>query len=240
MPYAGSRADRGKALALVLALHAGLGLALIAGLSVTTVREVSDAMASFDVQLPVTPPPPDPPPSRSAPAAERDAGAAGLRAKPAPVIVAPPAVPLVLPSPLPVAEKAGVEEGRDPRPGAAAGGTGPGAGGDGDGVGGAGGGGAGAGSGIGSEAQLLSGNLTRRDYRRIRRFGSPRGQAVLGITVSEQGQLIDCLTITGSGNPDLDRELCAMLRRTRWSPALDRDGLPVSVSLRYVATWDRD
>jgi TonB family protein len=62
----------------------------------------------------------------------------------------------------------------------------------------------------------------------------------LGIDVGSDGRLLRCLTVSSSGNPALDGELCRLLERTRWEPARDRAGRPVTVSLRYVATWDRD
>jgi outer membrane biosynthesis protein TonB len=93
---------------------------------------------------------------------------------------------------------------------------------------------------LGQDARLLSGNLTRSDYRRIRSFGSPRGQAVLGIEVSADGRLVRCLPIAGSGNPALDAELCRLLQRTGWEPARDDSGRPVSAALRYIATWERN
>ncbi len=127
------------------------------------------------------------------------------------------------------AQAPGARQGRDAAPGAAATGTG-----------GGGNGGHGAGGGLGSEARLLSGNLSRGDYRRIRGFGAPRGQAVLALDVSADGQLTRCLTFVSSGNSDLDAELCRLLGRTRWEPARNRSGNPVPVALRYVATWDRE
>ena len=242
MPYVRSKADRGKAAALVVAFHAALGLALVTGLAGETVRRASDSLPTFDV---LSEPPEEKPPvaTDSAAAPEDEAAAPNLRAAPAPIVASPPCVPLPSPSPLPVSEQNAPAQGSDPQPGAAAeAGPGTGAGGSGEGFGGGGTGGTGSGSGagLGSEARLLSGNLTRRDYRRIRSFGSPRGQAVLGITVGRDGRLTGCMPIASSGNPDLDRELCTLLGRTRWAPALDRAGEPVSVALRYVATWDRD
>lgn len=120
-------------------------------------------------------------------------------------------------------------------------GVGSGAGGAGDGTGGGGSGGEGTGSGGGlaSEARLLSGNLTRRDYGRIRDFGSPRGRAVLGLEISAEGRVTGCQPVAGSGSAELDLELCRLLSRTRWEPARDMMGRPVLVTLRYVATWDR-
>ncbi|WP_284274611.1 energy transducer TonB, partial [Sphingomonas astaxanthinifaciens] len=112
--------------------------------------------------------------------------------------------------------------------------------GDGTGGGGNGGSGSGPGGGLGSNARLVSGNLSRGDYRRIRGYGAPRGQAVLALEVGADGRVSRCQPYSTSGTPALDGELCRLLSRTRWEPARDTAGRPVAVALRYVATWDRD
>lgn len=244
MPWQPPRNDRAKSLVLVAGLHVAMGAALLSGLAAEPLRKVTESLATFDVVPPVPPPELDPPPSPDEPAAKQEAGAPDLKAKPAPVVLPPPAIKLPVPSPLPRADDSAPDTGSAPSAGAAAApGPGRGAGGDGNGLGGGGSGGLGSGNGggaIGSEARLLSGNLTRRDYRRIRGFGSPRGQATLAIEVSADGRLTRCLPLSGSGNPSLDSELCQLLGRTRWAPARDRSGRPIPVALRYVATWDRD
>ena len=253
MPWQPPKDDRIKAMALVVGLHLALGAALIAGLGGEVVRQASESLVTFDVAPPPPMPEPEPelePPAprteQSARAAEEQAGAADLAARPAPVVVLPPAIRIPLPAPLETADERAPVVGRDASAGAASiSGVGRGAGGSGEGSGGGGtdgggAGGAGAGGGPAEEARLLTGNLTARDYRRIRSFGSTRGQATLAIEVSAQGQLTRCLPLGGSGNPALDAELCALLTRTRWAPARDRNGAPVAVALRYVARWDRD
>ncbi len=242
MPWQPPKEDRTKVVALVAGLHLALGAALIAGLGGEVARKASESLATFDV----TPPPPpaiEPePPAPAEQAAKEEAGAPDLAARPAPVVVPPPAVRLPVPPKLPTADETANVTGRDASAGAsAAPGFGRGAGGAGDGTGGGGQGSAGAsGGGPAEDARLLSGNLTSRDYRRIRSFGSTRGQATLAIEVSAGGQLTRCLPLNGSGNPALDAELCALLGRTRWAPARDRTGAPVAVALRYVARWERD
>jgi periplasmic protein TonB len=246
MPWNPPRNDRGKALALVAGLHVLLGAGLISGLAGEPLEEMTERIEALDLTLPEQPPkpePPPPPPDESEAAPEEEAGAVDLEAKPAPVVLPPPPQPLPTRNPLPTADEAAPDTGRDPSAGAGSeAGPGRGAGGEGDGTGGGGTGGTGtgSGSGLGSEARLLSGNLTRSDYRRIRNFGSPRGQAVLAIEVGPTGRLTRCRALSGSGSAALDEELCRLLGRTRWEPARDRSGRPVPVSLRYVATWDRD
>lgn len=244
MPWHPPRQDKAKSLALVAAIHAALAVALVSGLQGDAVRRVSDSPGIFDVlPPPPSPPPREPPPDKREDAAEKEAGAPDLQAKPAPVVLPPPPVRLTVPTPLPTADDSAPDTGSAPSAGAGeVAGVGRGAGGSGDGLGGGGSGGRGSGSGggLGSEARLLSGNLTGRDYHRIRDFGSLRGRAVLAIEVSAEGRLTRCLPLTGSGNGALDAELCTLLGRTRWQPARDRGGRAVPVALRYVATWDRD
>lgn len=244
MPWQPTRRDRGKAITLVAGIHVALGAVLLLGGTVQPLREVGESLQSFD--LPLDPPPPEPeppPPDESEAAAEEEEGATDLAAKAAPVVVPPPAVKLPAPSPLRTADDTAPDTGAAPSAGAGReDGTGRGAGGEGDGTGGGGTGGTGTGSGggLGSEARLISGNLTRRDYRRIRGFGSSQGRAILAIEVDSSGRLTRCLPASSSGNPALDGELCRLLQRTRWEPARDRSGRPVPVALRYVATWERN
>ncbi|UUR07035.1 energy transducer TonB [Sphingomonas glaciei] len=240
MPWQPQQSDRKKAIGLVVLLHLGLGAALLHGLAGEPLRRAQAALTTFDVPPPPPPAPEPPPPQEKAPAEARDEGATDLAARPAPVVQPPPEVRLPTPPTLRTADETAAVTGTAPSAGAGrVAGPGAGSGSGGDGTGGGGSGGAGAG-GIGSEARLLSGNLSRGDYRRIRGFGAPRGSAVLAIEVSAGGELTRCLPFTSSGNPALDTELCRLLGRTRWEPARDRAGTPIPVALRYVATWNRD
>jgi protein TonB len=235
MPWQPPKTDRKKTVALVAALHVALGAGLVLGLAGDPIRRVSDAISTFDVQA-LPPPPPPPPVTPDESAAKREAGAPDLEARPAPVR-------LPVPPPLPTANESAPETGRASDAGAGqVAGPGRGANGGGDGTGGGGNGGTGSGSGggLGSNARLIAGNLSRGDYRRIRGFGAPRGQAVLALEVGADGRVSRCLPFATSGNGALDGELCRLLSRTLWEPARDRAGRAVPVALRYVATWDRD
>jgi protein TonB len=242
MPWQPPPKDKGKAIAFVAGLHLLLGTALIHGLAAEPLRRSTAEALPVDVALASLTLEPDPPPPDDSAAAARDeAGSPDLKARPAPIVVPPPRV-IPTRNPLPTADESAADTGSAPSAGAAlAAGPGRGAGGagDGGGGGGSGGDGAGSGSGLSSEARLLSGNLTRSDYRRIRGYGSPAGRAVLGIDVGPEGRVTGCQPVSGSGNPLLDTELCRLLSRTRWEPARDRSGRPVLVSLRYVATWNQ-
>lgn len=245
MPWQPPRSDKAKSLALVAGWHLLLGAGLVSGLAVGSVRQQEQASMTLDfVAPPIDPrPEPPPPPREKADAAEREeAGAVNLKDKPAAVVLPPPERSLPTRNPLRTADTAATDTGSAASAGSgdkAGPGRGAGGSGDGSGGGGSGGEGSGPGGGVGQSARLLSGNLTGRDYRRIRSFGSPRGQAVLAIDVDAEGRLARCLTLASSGNPALDTELCRLLERTRWEPARDPSGRPVPVALRYVATWER-
>jgi protein TonB len=242
MPWQPPRTDKAKSVALVAGFHLALGFVLISGLAGDRIAAPDDqAISLIDIPPPITPPEPPPPPPEESPAAARDeAGAVDLAAAPAPVVVPPPKLPLPTRNPLPTADDSAPVTGSAPSAGAGTTrGEGRGAGGTGDGLGG-GGTGAGSGGGLGLEARLVSGNLTRRDYRRIRGFGSTAGRATLAIEVGPNGRVSRCMPLASSGDTTLDAELCRLLGRTSWEPARDLAGRPVSVSLRYVATWDRD
>lgn len=230
-----TRAERAKAIAGVAAVHLALAALALSG-SVTT-REANEPPATkiFDVALPPSPPPPPPPPPPEKRSADREAGVEGKMAKAAPIVAPPPRIELPAPSPLTAAPIAGT--GSAPSAGAGTMGIGPGAGGAGTGTG-AGGTGVG---GIGEDAHLLSGGLSRRDYRRLRAFAAPSGRAVLAILIGPDGRVAQCSTRQSSGDRALDSALCALLQpRMRWSPARDRQGRPLTVGLYYTAVWARD
>ena len=161
-------------------------------------------------------------------------GTAGKKAEPTPVVAPPRRVEVPATPPLPAAPVAGSGSGSSAGAADAGSGTGAGGSGSGRGAGGDGGGG------IGSEARLLSGGLSRRDYRSLRAYASPEGRALLAIMVGADGRVASCAVRNSSGDPRLDAALCAILQpRMRFAPALDRGGRPITVRAYYVATWDR-
>ena len=229
-----TRADRAKAIAAVAAVHAGLAALIIISPRSGAERAGQPSTQLIDVALPPPPPPPPPRALKPVPRAEREQGAAGKKAEPSPVVAPTPRVPAT--TPVPAAPVAGT--GSASTAGAATARTGLGAGGTGSGRGG---GGTGNGGSIGEDARLLSGGLTRRDYRRLRAFAIPSGRAVLAILIAPDGRVAQCSTRQSSGDPALDAELCAIMQpRMRWSPARDRSGRAMTVGIYYTATWSRD
>nr|WP_294170211.1 hypothetical protein [uncultured Sphingomonas sp.] len=249
MPYQRHKADRKKAMVMVAALHAALGAALVLGLAGAPVQQVADPLRNSKLIEPLNleppPPPPPPPPRESAPAPRDEAAPPNLRARPAPIVAPAPLRPLPVRSPVRTSERRAPVEGADRSAGAAAvAGPGTGAGGSGDGFGGGGlggeGGGGGTGTGTGSAPRLLGGNSARVSQRLLQQFADNRGEALLALTIGAHGRVTACAPIRGSGNADLDVELCRlMLSRSRWVPALDGSGRPISAQLQYTATWNR-
>jgi protein TonB len=238
MPYRTDPRDRTKALGLVLGVHAALAFALIAGLrGPALVRAAEERLASFDVS---PPPPPSPPPATTRDkAAQAEAGAPDLAARPLEIIA--PTRPLLLPSPVRTAEEAAPVAGPHATAGAAAvAGPGTGAGGSGSGFGGGGNGPGGSGGGIASGARWLGGGLSRRDYRDIRAFDVPSGSAAFRIAVAADGSATGCRPAQSSGSPALDAAICALVVPSmRFAPARDGTGRPVPDEVTYVATWSR-
>src|SRR5690606_9001542 len=230
--YRQSRPEKAKAAAAALVIHVAIGAAFLTGLATDVAQRESEALQTFDI-TPLPPPVIDVEPDDSAPSG--DPGEAGSKAEPTPVVAPEPEIELPAESPVAAAPVPG--QGAAASAGAAAAGTGTGAGGSGTGLGGGGSGG----SGIGTEARLLSGNRSRVSGRLLRQFGVDRGYAHLLLTVAATGRVTDCSVIQGSGSGEVDRRLCdIMMRQSRWAPARDRQGRPITVQLRYTSTWSRN
>lgn len=229
-----TRPDKAKALAgvaLVYALIVGAAL-LMPSDSPLRIGETEPTVLIDVMELPQ----PQPPPPQEPGKAELEEGAAGKRAEPTPVVTPKPAIELPAKPPVVAAPIAGT--GSAATAGAADTGTGTGAGGSGTGRGG---GGSGGGGGIGSEARLLGGNSAKLPSRLLRVFAAERGYGYLLLTVSKAGSVTDCSVLQTTGDTDVDQALCnLMIRQSRWEPAQDRQGQPISVKVRYTATWKKN
>lgn len=231
--FAQSRRERAQALAAAIAINAALGAAFITGIAIRAEQRGESVIDMFDVRLPPPPPPPEIEPQPKEEAADKPEGAAGKKAEASPVI----ALPAPVPRPSPVVAAPVPAQGTAPRSGAALSGTGPGAGGSGTGAGGGGSGG----GGIGAEARLLGGNRARMPRGLLRQIPQDGGFAHLLLSVGPAGRVTGCRVLTSSGYDGIDAALCAvMVNRSRWSPARDRQGNPITVQVRYTATWSKD
>jgi len=229
-----SRPDRAKAIAGVVTVYAVMIGALLL-VRTDAPRRMSDGTPTVLIDVNELPPP-EPPPETDPGKAEEEEGAAGKMAEPTPIVAPKPRIEVPANPPVTAAPIAGTGSATT---GAAISGTGPGAGGSGAGRGSGGSGGGGAG--IGTEARLLGGNSSRLPSRLLRQFPADRGYAHLWLTVAETGRVTDCSVLQSSGNALVDNALCElMIRQSRWDAARDKQERPITVKVRYIATWSKD
>lgn len=229
-----TRPDKAKAIAGVFVVYAVFVAAALLMPSGSPLRQSEDdPTVLIDVkELPEPQPPPPEVPGK----AELEEGAAGKKAEPTPVVAPKPRIEVPAKPPVMAAPIAGT--GSAATAGAAETGTGPGAGGSGTGRGG---GGSGGGGGIGAEAKLLGGNSSKLPSRLLRGFAADRGYGHLWLTVAGTGRVADCSVLQSTGDTQVDQALCnLMIRQSRWEPARDRQGNPITVKVRYTATWKKD
>lgn len=228
-----TRPDKAKAIAGVIFVYAVVvGAALMMPSDAPLRLGDNEPTVLIDVR-PV--PEPEPPPPEEAGKTEEEEGSAGKKAELAPVVTPKPVIELPAKPPVAAAPVAGT--GSAATAGASTSGSGPGAGGSGLGRGGGGNGG----GGIGSEARLLGGNSSKLPASLLRVFATDRGYAHLLLTVGEQGRVTECSVQHSTGDEGVDAALCGlMMRRSRWSPARDRQGNPIPVRIRYTATWSKN
>ncbi len=249
--------QRAGTLGLVIALHAGVLLAVLNARGVVTFPpELKQRLAVFDVTAPPPPelPPPAPPPAKSQPKqaeAPRPAKPEGAAAPPAKLAEATPikaVVPrIVLPAPTPVIAAPTPAAGVQPSTGAApvvgpgtgAGGSGSGTGSGGAGSGPGGGGLGGSGAGRGTAPRQIAGTITRRDYpRELRRSAVPVESINLQFTIGTDGYVRECKILKSSGSAVLDQHTCRLYEgRYRYEPARDAGGRPEQVIVRATRSW---
>lgn len=216
-----------------------LGYALLFGLTVERHMRGEEPMTLLDLRMPPVLHKPKPHVERHV--AQRASGKASprnLRNKPTEIVAPHP--PVVLPAPVPVvaAPKAGLgmaaSAGASDRPG-----PGTGAGGQGDGTGS---GGYGDGEGSGDlPPRQIKGRLKFGDVPaelRDRRIG---GTVSVRYDVEVDGSVGACTVTGSSGNAELDRLTCALIReRFRFKPSRDRDGRPVRAAIEEDHSWTYD
>jgi periplasmic protein TonB len=229
--YSGTadRPDRAKAIAAVIAVHAGLAAIILTGLNVRLVSQAVERLTTINIKEPPPPPVRPPKPAPKPQQAKKPAGAPAPKAEPSPIVAPRPKLPL--PSPIPAAKIAGV--GSASSSGAGSSGTGTGTGGNGNGPG----GGGYADFSRFTPARLVR-NLSRGDYRLIAGGRMPAGAAMVSLLVQPSGLPSNCRIVRSSGDPYVDSGLCPLIvERLRFRPALDDRGRPVPYQLQYVATW---
>lgn len=233
MPYSAepSQPDKAKAIAGIVVVYAVVVSAALMMPSDSPLR-TGESRPTVLIDVKELPEPQPPPPEEPGKAQEEE-GAAGKKAEPTTVVAPKPRI--VVPANPPVAAAPIAGTGSATTAGEATTGTGPGAGGSGTGRGG---GGAGGGGGIGSQARLLGGNSSRLPLSLLRGFAADQGYGHLWLTISERGRVRHCSVMQSTGDAQVDQALCnLMIRQSRWAPARDQQGRPISVTLRYTATW---
>lgn len=232
-----SRRDRLGAIALVIAVHAGLLLALLRANGSIDMGPIQPDLRIFDVTDPPPPPPVIEQKAKEQPKPKEKEGASSpknIKSQASPVVAPKPRIemplkPPVVASPTP-AEGTDRTQGASDRPGP---GTGSGGVGNGTGSGGAGNGSGGGGSGGGSGPRLASRPLTERDYPgAMRRNWPPGARVMVAVRVQLDGRATDCKVNQSSGDPLIDAETCRLVQgKLRFRPAVDGDGRP------YVAWY---
>ncbi|WP_241527315.1 energy transducer TonB [Sphingomonas turrisvirgatae] len=220
-----------------------LGAVLVLGLAVHGGLVKPDGEVTlFDV-LP-EPPKPKPKSERMKQRNTRPSGAAAppnLKSRATEVQVPRPIVPIVVPPPLPIAEKAA--DGAQATSGAAlVAGPGTGAGGIGDGFGGGGDGdGDGAGDRDATPPRQIRGRISNRDYPENLSEAGIGGRVTVLYLVETDGRVAECDVVGSSGNRQLDNWTCQLIReRFRFRPSLNDRGRPVPALVRenhYWQTW---
>lgn len=217
--------DRAKAAGAALAVHLLLGAAFLAGRALHIDRQRQDSLSTFDV---IVPPPPPPVEQRPVAPAKAAPAPAGNKATANPIVA--PLAKILTDQRVAAAPVAG--PGAASGAGAASSGSGTGGGGTGTGLGDGGGGMVG--------ARLLTGALSRGDYRQISELGSLRGAAELLLLVNTRGRVERCRALSSSGNEQVDATLCRLLAdRARFAPAHSADGALYYQDVHYFPRWGR-
>lgn len=221
--------ERVIALAAVVLVQLVLGFVLLSGLRVHMASSPQAAQRLIGITLLRPPPPPPPPvverkPARSPESAPK-AEVAPLGGSPGPNPAhAPPSVRPVIPV-QPTVAPSGGGTGSGPALGSGAGG-------------GTGGNGYGAGAG-GADLELISGDITPRDYpRRLAKAGIG-GTVRMRCTVAPTGRVVRCTVTGSSGVPELDTLTPRLIeQRFVYRPATDRYGRPIADDVEIDWTWD--
>jgi protein TonB len=82
------------------------------------------------------------------------------------------------------------------------------------------------------------GYVTQDDYPRAALRAGAAGTTAVHLTISAQGRVSECQVTRSAGFDALDKASCdLMLKRARFSPALDKDGKPVEGGYDTHVSW---
>jgi protein TonB len=223
--------ERLGALAAVVVVQLVFGFVLLRGLHVDVSRSRDLVAQLVSIALPKPPPPPvqPPPPPRPSPKAKHEQSApkaAPVKLGGSPGAKPAHATPSVAPvvAVKPTAAPSGGGSGTGPAAGAGAGG-GTGGNGYGDDEG-------------GSDLELISGDITDRDYPRDLGEAGVGGHVSATFTVLTNGRAVGCHITRSSRVSELDSLTCRLIeQRFRFRPGTDRYGRPVSEEADYDYDW---
>jgi protein TonB len=232
--------DKGGAIAAVIAIHAGLLLALLHLSGKVDLADPQSTLSIFNLSQPPPPPPPPLPQKQQPKPKEKEGGSAPRNIKSEATPVAAPKPKIVVPPVPQIAASETPRQGTAPTQGASAvRGPGTGAGGAGTGTGsGAGGNGPGGGgdNGVAEPPRLATPVLTGRDFPRDLLDRWPGGATVfLRLRVDARGFVSECTVDRGTGVPAIDSTMCNLAHdRLRFRPALNRSGQAVAGWFGYA------
>jgi protein TonB len=225
-----------------------IGYALLTGLAFQISGRTADSLRTIDLTLeplPLSNPAQPEKVASSHVAKPRDAeGAASppnRKDTPSEIMTPPPQIRLEVPPPVVAAPIAGQGSAAAagaaviPGPGTGRGGQGTGLGSGTQGVG-TGGGGGGLG---GARAVWLSGSIGESDYPDAAYNAHVGGTVFINFVVAPSGRVTSCAVTRSSGNRDLDRATCRLIKtRFRYRPARDSTGKPVAETARGEQEWE--
>lgn len=228
--------DKSGAITAVIAVHAGLLLALLNMSGKLDLANPQNPLNVFNISALKPPPPPPPPVQKPQPKPkEKEGGSAPKNIKseatpveaPKPKVIVPP-VPQIAATETP-RQGAGPTQGASNvrGPGTGAGGVGNGTG---SGAGGNGPGGGGDNGGMAYPPQLITPDLRGRDFPRELLDQWPHeAQILLRLKIDARGYISECDVDRGTGVRAIDGMICNLAHdRLRFRPALNRYGQPVA------------
>lgn len=204
--------SRTVSIIIVAIIHAVLGYAFVTGLGIKYVKKAAEQLNVIDVAEEPPPPeeepPPPPPPPPDMPPPPPPPPTA-----PPPMISLPSNAPVLAPPPPPSPPPAAPPAPPAPPPPP-----------------------------VVSKAAQARGNpagwITSDDYPSRALRDEAQGRVTASWTVNEQGRAENCQIVSSSGNADLDEATCALvLRRARYTPALDASGKPMRTTARQSWKW---
>lgn len=201
--------SRTVSIIIVAIIHAVLGYAFVTGLGMKYVKKAAEQLNVIDVKEEPPPPDEEPPP----PPPEK-------QVEPPPVVAPPPIVqtPVMAPpiqtvrTPPPVFNPVPVAAPPPPAPPTVSKAAGP----------------------KGDASRWFSSD----DYPASALRAEAQGTTGMAFDIDTAGKVSNCRISQSSGNADLDETACRlMMRRGRFSPALDQNGSPIASSGTRRVTW---